>query len=99
MVNRWLIRGASHVQAAGKFTPDAGAGQDDLPDLKSRPIKPDGYFRLLEPTVGCRLPTLFWLGAAAIVLIFSFFGFFASRLLRCSPLAMAVSPYVVDVLE
>jgi hypothetical protein len=106
MVNRGLIHGArqgiahakepgkSKDKPASKITPDAGAGQDDLPDLTSCQAKPDGYFRLLEPTLGCRLPTPFWLGAAAIVLIFSFFGFFASRLLRCSPLAMAVSPWV-----
>ncbi len=33
-------------------------------------------------------------GAAAIVFVFSFFGFFASRLPRCSPLAMSASPDV-----
>src|SRR5882757_2791673 len=70
------------------------AGQVDPADLMTCRTRPDGYFRLVAPTPGCRLPTLFWLGAAAIVLIFSFFGFFVSRLLRCSPLAMAVSPWV-----
>ena len=50
-----------------------------------------GYFFLVEPTPDCRLPTPFWLGAAAIVLILSFFGFLVSRLLRCSPLAMVLS--------
>src|SRR5438045_5384838 len=51
------------------------AGQDDLADPMIRQTRPDGYFRLVEPTPDCRLPTPFWLGAAAIVLIFSFFGF------------------------
>jgi hypothetical protein len=45
------------------------------------------YFFLPEPKLGCH-PAVFWLGAAAIVLIFSFFGFLASRLPFCSPLAM-----------
>src|SRR5690242_9707493 len=49
------------------------------------------YFFLPEPKVGCQ-PAPFWLGAAAITLIFSFLGFLASRLLLCSPLAMSISP-------
>jgi hypothetical protein len=52
------------------------------------------YFFLPEPKVGCH-PAVFWLGAAAMVLIFSFFGFLASRLLFCSPLAIADLPLVV----
>src|SRR5665213_1394230 len=48
------------------------------------------YFFLPEPNVGCH-PAVFWLGAAAMVLIFSFLGFLASRLPFCSPLAMSVS--------
>ncbi len=48
------------------------------------------YFFLSEPKVGCH-PPIFWLGAAAIVLIFSFLGFFASRLPFCLPLAMLIS--------
>jgi hypothetical protein len=47
------------------------------------------YFFLPEPKLGCH-PAFFWLGAAAIVLIFSFFGFLASRLPFCSPLAMGI---------
>ena len=47
------------------------------------------YFFLPEPKAGCH-PAVFWLGAAAIVLIFSFLGFLASRLLFCSPLAMPI---------
>ena len=50
------------------------------------------YFFLLDPNVGCHpAATPFWLGAAAIVLIFSFFGFLDSRLPFCSPLAMTFS--------
>src|SRR6266511_6198139 len=48
------------------------------------------YFFLPEPRVGCQ-PAPFWLGAAAITLIFSFLGFLVSRLLLCSPLAMSIS--------
>src|SRR5260221_14496852 len=48
------------------------------------------YFFLPEPKVGCH-PAVFWLGAAAMVLIFSFFGFLVSRLPFCSPLAMSIS--------
>jgi hypothetical protein len=45
------------------------------------------YFFLPDPKVGCQPAVApFWLGAAAIVLTFSFFGFFDSRL----PLAMPV---------
>jgi hypothetical protein len=49
------------------------------------------YFFLPGPRVGCH-PAAFWLGAAAIVLIFSFLGFLASRLPLCSPLAMQNFP-------
>jgi hypothetical protein len=48
------------------------------------------YFFLPDAKLGCH-PAVFWLGAAAIVLIFSFFGFLASRLPFCSPLAMSIS--------
>ena len=48
------------------------------------------YFFLPEPKFGCQ-PAPFWLGAAAITLIFCFLGFLASRLLLCSPLAMSTS--------
>lgn len=52
----------------------------------------DAYFFLPDPNVGCQLAVApFWLGAAAIVLIFFFFGFFSSRLPLCSPLAMSPS--------
>jgi len=50
------------------------------------------YFFLPDPNVGCQPAGLpFWLGAAAIVLTFSFFGFFASRLPFCSPFAIPSS--------
>jgi hypothetical protein len=62
------------------------------------PPKPRGqrtvifYFFLSEPWLGCQLAAApFWPGAVAMVLIFSFFGFFFSRLLLCSPLAMTFS--------
>jgi len=40
-----------------------------------------------------RVLATFWLGAAAMTLIFSFLGFLASRLPRRSPLAMLVSGF------
>ena len=48
------------------------------------------YFFLPEAKLGCH-PAVFWLGAAAIVLIFSFLGFLDSRLPFCSPLAISLS--------
>src|SRR5215475_14010031 len=49
------------------------------------------YFFLPDARFGCHPAAApLWLGAA-IVLIFSFLGFFFSRLLLCSPLAMSVS--------
>src|SRR4029077_1511247 len=43
------------------------------------------YFLLSDPTLGCqRAAVPFWLGAAAMVLVFFFFGFLASRLPFCS---------------
>jgi hypothetical protein len=48
------------------------------------------YFFLPDATPGCH-PAAFWLGAAAIVLIFSFLGFLASRFPLCSPLAISIS--------
>jgi hypothetical protein len=45
------------------------------------------YFFLPNPNVGCQpAAEPFWLGAAAIVFIFSFFGFLDSRLPLDSPL-------------
>jgi hypothetical protein len=44
-------------------------------------------FPLPDARFGCHPAAApFWLEAAAIVLIFSFLGFFFSRLLLCSPL-------------
>ena len=48
------------------------------------------YFFLSSAKVGCH-PAPFWLGAAAMTLIFFFLGFLASRLLLCWPLAMSIS--------
>lgn len=44
------------------------------------------YFFLPDPKVGCQPAVApFWLGAAAMVLTLSFFGFFVSRLLLAMP--------------
>ena len=50
--------------------------------LKKRPAEASRfYFFLQDPNVGCQPAVLpFWLGAAAIVFIFSFFVFLDSRL-------------------
>jgi hypothetical protein len=48
------------------------------------------YFFLSEAKVGCHAAA-FRLGAAAIALIFSFFGFLVSRLPLCWPFAMSIS--------
>src|SRR4029077_4810305 len=45
------------------------------------------YFFFAGPKSGCHAASL-RLGAAAITLVLSFFGFLASRLLRCCPLDM-----------
>jgi hypothetical protein len=58
------------------------------------------YFFLTDPNVGCHPAAVpFWLGAAAIILIFSFLGFFFSRLPLCSPLAMSSSLMLSDRLS
>jgi hypothetical protein len=44
----------------------------------------------LDPPLDPAVP--FMDGAAAVVFGFSFFGFFASRLPRCSPFGMSASP-------
>ena len=56
-----------------------------IPDAQRRTV----YFLLTELRVGCHVAA-FWLGAAAITLIFSFFGFLASRLPFCWPFAMSI---------
>jgi hypothetical protein len=45
------------------------------------------YFFLPDEKVGCQV-AVFWLGAAAMTLIFSFLGFLVSRLPRRSPLLL-----------
>src|SRR4051794_36034231 len=77
----------------------------DHEDLRERPLRTRSnasvqrialrrrlrcYFFLPDAKPGCQ-PAAFWLGAAAIVLIFSFLGFLASRLPFCSPLAISIS--------
>ena len=60
--------------------------------IRGREASRSFYFFLPDPSVGCHPAAVpFWLGAAAIVFIFSFLGFFFSRLLLCSPLAMSSS--------
>jgi hypothetical protein len=62
----------------------------DTTNIKQNTISPPKqivrfYFFLPDPKLGCQPAVApFWLGAAAMVLTFSFFGFFDSRL----PLAM-----------
>jgi hypothetical protein len=65
--------------------------------LKQQRVRryPAAYFFLPEGELGCHPPT-FWLGAAAIVLIFCFLGFLTSRLPLRSPLAMSLSLKVFD---
>ena len=68
-----------------------GVVPDSLIYVDRRQIEPVIYFFLPDdPRVGCHAPA-FWLGAAAIALIFSFLGFLASRLLLCWRLAMSTS--------
>src|SRR6266567_8583924 len=79
MVNRGLITAAqAKDRTASELTPRCRLQAGMICPICDPPDEPDGYFRLLDPTLCCRLPTPFWLGAAAIVLIFSFFGFLAS---------------------
>src|SRR5438132_7575853 len=67
--------------------PHAGAGPGPFDNASDECLR---YFFLPDAKVGCQ-PAVFWLGAAAITLIFSFLGFLASRLPLCSPLAMSIS--------
>jgi hypothetical protein len=67
-----------------------GIRSNGLPDNAERFQPFRRYFFLPDAKLGCH-PAVFWLGAAAIVLIFSFLGFLASRLPFCSPLAMSIS--------
>src|SRR3954452_20005151 len=74
------------------------ARRSDRGRPEQRPISPfksDAsrfYFFLPDPKFGCHpVAPPFWLGAAAIVLIFSFLGFLDSRFPFFSPLAMSIS--------
>ena len=71
-----------HGRAAGSNARPSG-----LPDKASDDAS---YFFLPEAEVGCHADA-FWLGAAAITLIFSFLGFLASRFPFCWRLAMSIS--------
>ena len=82
---RALRRCAQHQHCDGDFH----ANSLNADTLSGSDLQPCHYFFLPEPKLGCH-PAVFWLGAAAIVLIFSFFGFLASRLPFCSPLAMCI---------
>ena len=72
------------VRTAGPLVRTRPSG---LPDNASDDAS---YFFLPEAKVGCHAEA-FWLGAAAITLIFSFLGFLASRFPLCWRLAMSIS--------
>src|SRR5688572_19193280 len=103
MVNRGLITGPRQAlgdkrQTGTRAADSAVPFSVRMARLVSSPSHgSESYFFLPEAKPDCRLPTPFWLGAAAMVLIFSFFGFLVSRLLRCSPLAMPASRRFDDV--
>src|ERR1700752_3245418 len=69
--------------------PPDGRGSFESPDNASDDAS-HFYFLLPSAKVGCH-PAPFWLGAAAMTLIFFFLGFLTSRLLLCWPLAMSIS--------
>jgi hypothetical protein len=78
-----IIRSTQHVQSLD------GRGFKKTPPTRSDDAS-HFYFVLPSAKVGCH-PAPFWLGAAAMTLIFFFLGFLASRLLLCWPLAMSIS--------
>jgi hypothetical protein len=94
-------RSARHLFRGIYFQFQAARRSEDILRLRRQTLDGIAAFRLLRQpqryfffpvfAVGCH-PPAFWLGAAAIVLILSFFGFLVSRLLFCSPLAMSISP-------
>src|SRR4029453_5586632 len=69
--------------------PPDGRGSFESPDNASDDAS-HFYFLLPSAKVGCH-PAPFWLGAAAMTLIFFFLGFLASRLLLCWALGMSIS--------
>jgi hypothetical protein len=83
------IHGITNERRAD-FKPADDSCSEQMTACLSQPLR--FYFFLPDPSVGCHPAAApFWLGAAPIVLIFSFLGFFFSRLLLCSPLAMSSS--------
>src|SRR3954469_1915123 len=88
---RPLIRRHSRCEASA-FSRTAAEGRlcHLLPQGEKGKQRPHLYF-FFWPISGCHAASL-RLGAAALVLILSFFGFLVSRLLRCCPLAMTSSP-------
>lgn len=74
------------------------AGTHPCAGVRSLPATLDPcYFFLPDAKPGCH-PDVFWLGAAAIVLIFSFLGFLTSLFPRCSPLAMPISLFTLSLI-
>ena len=83
--------GDQPVATAIIYSRDGRAAGADATKRPSRQCSADAsYFFLPEAKVGCHAGA-FWPGAAAITLIFSFLGFFASRFPLCWRLAMSIS--------
>jgi hypothetical protein len=76
-------------EAVGRLCLD-GDSTEIGPRVTSLSSEAAGYFFLSARISGCHVPIL-RLGAAAITFGFSFFGFLASRLPLCWPLAMTSS--------
>ena len=94
MIMRPVTRSARSPKPKSKDAVPAGSGRDHaaFPDNAS---DDSSYFFLPEAKVGCHAEA-FWLGAAAITLIFSFLGFLASRFPLCWRLAMSISLFDDD---
>ncbi len=69
---------------------DRGAGRKQVRATATRADLGVASYFLEDPPLEPAAP--FWEGAAAMVFCFSFLGFLASRLPRCSPLAMPATP-------
>jgi hypothetical protein len=86
-------RTASQEDLEGRWQKAVDAVTGALSSLATANRPSRYYFFLPEPKAGCH-PPVFMLGAATMVLIFSFLGFLASRLPFCLPLAMLISLWV-----